>query len=65
MTTEDALLAAIWESPHDDLPRLVYADWCDENGQVLPTGQEVAAQQQHTIDKLREQLKTLGVDPAG
>ncbi len=32
MTTEQALLAAIWESPHDDLPRLVYADWLDETG---------------------------------
>ena len=32
-TTESALLAAILASPDDDLPRLVYADWCDENGQ--------------------------------
>jgi uncharacterized protein (TIGR02996 family) len=32
MTTEDALLAAVWASPHDDLPRLVYADWLDETG---------------------------------
>jgi uncharacterized protein (TIGR02996 family) len=32
-STEAALLAAILASPADDLPRLVYADWCDENGQ--------------------------------
>ncbi len=32
MDTETALLAAIWASPHDDLPRLVYADWLDETG---------------------------------
>ena len=32
MDTETALLAAIWGSPHDDLPRLVYADWLDETG---------------------------------
>lgn len=32
MTTEQGLLAAIWESPHDDLLRLVYADWLDETG---------------------------------
>jgi uncharacterized protein (TIGR02996 family) len=32
MTTEEALLAAIWESPHDDLPRLVYADFLEETG---------------------------------
>ena len=33
MTQHDALLAAVCAAPDDDLPRLVYADWCDENGQ--------------------------------
>lgn len=33
MTTSDALLAAVLANPADDLPRLVYADWLDENGQ--------------------------------
>src|SRR5207248_1002882 len=33
MSDEKALLAAIWAEPHDDTPRLVYADWLDENGQ--------------------------------
>lgn len=32
MTTADALLASVVASPDDDLPRLVYADWLDENG---------------------------------
>ncbi len=32
MTQHDALLAAVCAAPDDDLPRLVYADWCDENG---------------------------------
>lgn len=31
--TEAALLRAVCEAPDDDLPRLVYADWLDENGQ--------------------------------
>ena len=30
MSDEKALLAAIWEHPHEDTPRLVYADWLDE-----------------------------------
>ncbi len=30
MSTEVGLLAAIWDSPHDDLPRLVYADFLEE-----------------------------------
>jgi uncharacterized protein (TIGR02996 family) len=33
MTHDDAFLQAIVESPEDDTPRLVYADWLDENGQ--------------------------------
>ena len=32
MTDRDALLAAVAAAPGDDLPRLVYADWLDENG---------------------------------
>lgn len=31
MDTESALLADILSKPDDDLPRLVYADWLDEN----------------------------------
>ena len=30
--TDAALLAAIRANPEDDTARLVYADWCDENG---------------------------------
>jgi uncharacterized protein (TIGR02996 family) len=32
MSDEKALLAAIWEHPHEDTPRLMYADWLDERG---------------------------------
>jgi len=32
MTARDALLAAIAANPDDDLPRLVFADWLEENG---------------------------------
>ena len=31
-TDADALLAAVWAAPHDDLPRLIYADFLEENG---------------------------------
>lgn len=33
MTTHDALLAAVIANPADDLPRLVYADYLEENAQ--------------------------------
>jgi uncharacterized protein (TIGR02996 family) len=32
-TTSAALLEAILETPEDDLPRLAYADWLEENGE--------------------------------
>src|SRR5581483_4113131 len=34
MNTHDALLQAIIESPDDDTPRLVYADYLEEHGQT-------------------------------
>lgn len=33
MTEKEGLLAAIRAAPDDDLPRLVYADWLDEQGE--------------------------------
>lgn len=35
MSTEAALLVAVCAAPDDDLPRLVYADWCDEQGRHI------------------------------
>jgi uncharacterized protein (TIGR02996 family) len=34
MSDEKALLAAIWEHPHDDAPRLVFADLLEETGDL-------------------------------
>jgi uncharacterized protein (TIGR02996 family) len=31
MSDENALLEAIWSHPHEDTPRLVYADWLQEH----------------------------------
>jgi uncharacterized protein (TIGR02996 family) len=33
MSDRDALLEAVFSSPADDAPRLVYADWLDEHGE--------------------------------
>src|SRR5262245_5013537 len=43
MNDHDALLAAVRESPADDLPRLAFADWCDEHGQA-PRAEFIRAQ---------------------
>ena len=32
MTERDSLSAAVLADPADDLPRLVFADWCDDHG---------------------------------
>lgn len=34
MTTRQALLAAVFAAPDDDLPRLVFADHLEENGEA-------------------------------
>lgn len=34
MTDRDALLAAVTAAPNDNLPRRVYADWLEENGEA-------------------------------
>jgi uncharacterized protein (TIGR02996 family) len=35
VSEQDALLEAVFKSPRDDTPRLVYADWLDEHGEGL------------------------------
>lgn len=35
LTTADALLADIIESPADDTLRLIFADWCEDQGDVV------------------------------
>ncbi len=34
MTHDEAFIQAIREAPHDDAPRLIYADWLEEHGQA-------------------------------
>ncbi len=36
MTDHDALLRAICANSADDTPRLMFADWLDENASALP-----------------------------
>lgn len=52
MTDEAALLAAVLAAPADDAPRLVYADWLEEQGQedraeFIRTGVELARTKAH------------------
>jgi uncharacterized protein (TIGR02996 family) len=54
MSTEQALLAAIWENPHDDLPRLVYADWLEETGDAVQSARAEFIRVQCELAKLDE-----------
>ncbi|MGF1582557.1 MAG: TIGR02996 domain-containing protein [Gemmataceae bacterium] len=66
--TNDSLFQAILDNPDDDTPRLVYADWLEENGDPdwaeririeceLPTHEaEDIAPKLHELRKRREQL---------
>jgi uncharacterized protein (TIGR02996 family) len=53
MTDREALLAAIHAEPDDDTPRLVYADWLQENGQP------------ERADFIRLQIEAVRAEPFG
>jgi uncharacterized protein (TIGR02996 family) len=52
MSDEKALLAAIWEHPYEDTPRLMYADWLDEQGGESNTARAELIRAQCTLDQL-------------
>lgn len=61
MTDREALLEAIRSSPDDDVPRLVYADWLEENIASLP-----ASQQETAVDRaafIRAQVEAAQAEP--
>src|SRR5579862_3514386 len=59
MTPDDAFLQAILESPDDDAPRLIYADWLEERDD--PRGEFIRVQcelaQMATDDPRRPRLE--------
>ena len=61
MTDREALLAAIHAAPDDDLPRLVYADWLEENaGAVSPIERKSAGERAAFI---RAQIEAARAEP--
>lgn len=64
MPTEREMLEAVLASPLDDAPRLIYADWLDERGNVGDAERAELIRVQHALahapsDKLREAEKRL------
>jgi len=61
---EEDLLAAVWASPKDDAPRLVYADFLQERGD--PRGELIALQCQPKLDTVkRKRMRELQRQHAG
>jgi uncharacterized protein (TIGR02996 family) len=61
MTDRDALLAAVRESPDDDLPRLIYADWLDEHSNALPEEERDSAGERAAF--IRTQIEASRSEP--
>lgn len=59
----EALYRAILAAPHDDTPRLVYADWLDESADGLPP--TAARAQKARAEFIRVQCKLARFHPAG
>lgn len=65
-----ALGLTVCEAKHEGHPGR-WLRWCDERGNLIPTGQERAAKEQHRADKekrekelLAAKLRELGIDPS-
>lgn len=52
----------LWQGSFERCPG-TWLRWCDQAGNVIPTGQEAQEQERQRAEKLRAQLRALGVDP--
>lgn len=60
---EQALYRAILTAPHDDAPRLVYADWLDENADAFPA--PLAKTERARAEFIRLQCEAAGAGRGG
>jgi len=51
----------LWEGPFEGVNRS-WLRWCDRDGRIIPTGAERAVQATQEVERLREQLRALGVE---
>jgi uncharacterized protein (TIGR02996 family) len=62
---EQALLAAVIAHPDEDTPRLMYADWLDENAAALPTRDPKEARLRAEFIRAQIEVKRLPPDDPG
>ncbi|MBW4472592.1 MAG: Uma2 family endonuclease [Stenomitos rutilans HA7619-LM2] len=53
----------LWEGQFEDSVTRLWLRWCDQSGQVIPTGAEGQTVAQQRADRLAERLRAMGVDP--
>jgi hypothetical protein len=53
----------LWEGTFEG-QRQSWLRWCDQNGQVIPTGAERAEEADAKIQRLTAQLRALGIEPS-
>ena len=53
----------LWEGQFEDGVTRLWLRWCDQVGQVIPTGAEGQTVAQQRADRLAERLRELGVNP--
>jgi Uma2 family endonuclease len=52
-----------WQGVFEDC-KTMWLRWCDATGEVIPTGKEKNEQLSQQVDRLRDQLRSLGIDPS-
>ncbi|MEO1211348.1 MAG: Uma2 family endonuclease [Cyanobacteria bacterium J06638_20] len=53
----------LWQGEFEEPVSRLWLRWCDEQGQVIPTGAEVADPERQRADRLAAKLRELGVNP--
>jgi Uma2 family endonuclease len=52
----------LWEGEYEGV-RAVWLRWCDQEGNVIPTGAELAEAERARAERLAARLRALGIDP--
>lgn len=55
---------SLWEGTFEGLDA-TFLRWCDEDGAIIPTGEERADQERARSDRLAAQLRAAGIEPDG
>jgi hypothetical protein len=52
----------LWDGEYEGV-KAVWLRWCDQEGNVIPTGAELAEAERARAERLAARLRALGIDP--